>query len=201
MGVSLYLTVDGVTGASLEQHHEGAVECSTWSWGLTSDGNHFGGGRGSGKARLDELVLTMPTTGALPQLLALCATGRVARQAVLTATSGGPEPHTWLRVTLTDVAVTRVATAASTPEQRSDDEVHLGFRTVTLEHIAQAPDGSALPATVFAWDARRQRAIGDATSELKAGEDHDPGHDGKKGHKGKRNHPKVKAKGMARLLD
>jgi type VI secretion system secreted protein Hcp len=206
MGVSLYLTVDGVTGASLAEHHAGSIECSSWSWGLTSDGHHFGGGQGAGKARLDEVVVSMPTTAALPQLLGLCASGRHASHAMLAATSGGDVDHTWLRVTLTDIAVSRVVTAASTPQQRSDDEVHLAFATISVEHIAQGPDGQAEAATVFAWDARRQRAITTAEG-ADSGDDGGPnvsgagGSDrgGKKGRKGKQ--PKVKAKGMARLLD
>ncbi len=205
MGVSLYLTVDGVTGASLAEHHGGSIECSSWSWGLTSDGHHFGGGQGAGKARLDEVVVSMPTTAALPQLLGLCASGRHASHAVLAATNGGDVDHTWLRVTLSDVAVSRVVTAASAPQQRSDDAVHLAFATITVEHIAHDPDGQPQPATVFAWDARRQRAI-TAAEGADAGDEGDntadpdgAGRGGKKGRKGKQ--PKVKAKGMARLLD
>jgi type VI secretion system secreted protein Hcp len=208
MGVSLFLTVDGVTGASRAEHHGGSIECSSWSWGLTSDGHHFGGGQGAGKARLDEVVVSMPTTAALPQLLGLCASGRHASHAVLAATNGGDVDHTWLRVTLSDVAVSRVVTAASAAQQRSDDEAHLAFATITVEHIAHGPDGQPQPATVFAWDARRQRAIttadgADASDNVgpSVSDAGGPDQGGKKGRKGKRNQPKVKAKGMARLLD
>lgn len=188
MGVALSLTVDEVVGAGLD-HHPGAIELTGWSWGLSSDGHHFGGGQASGKARVEELVVTMPTTAALPQLLGLCASGRRVAGAMLIATSPGDPEHTWLRVTLADVVVTRVRTAASAPEQRSDDEVALAFGAVTVEHIAMGADGVALAPTTFGWNVRTQRPLdGTPTPERPSA--------GAKGKKGK-----VKAKGMARLLD
>ncbi len=189
MGVSLYLTVDGVVGSSLDEQHPQAIELTRWSWGLATDGHHLGGGQSAGKARIDELVVSMPTTAALPQLLGLCATGRHVGHAVLSATSGGQAGHTWLRVSLDDVVVTRVSTAASAPGQRSDDEVAFAFGAVTVDHIAQGADGSALPPTSFGWNVRKQRPL----SGMPAPEPQVTTGKGKKG--------KVKAKGMARLLD
>lgn len=180
MGVALFLTIDGVLGATVAAGHPGSIEVTSWSWGIANSGR---GGSGRGAPSVRELILQMPTTAALPQLLGRCATGATAPTAVLTAQSPGADPHTWLRVTMTDVTVTRVATSGSAAEQRSDDEVALSFATVVVEHIGQEPDGSAGPTSGFSWNVRKHRPL-------------NSGKDGKaKGAKA------VRPKGSARFLE
>lgn len=67
MSFNLFLTVSGVTGESVQRAHEGQIELSSWNLGVH---NHAmagpGGGGKAGKAQWDELIVTMPTTAALP---------------------------------------------------------------------------------------------------------------------------------------
>lgn len=155
---SLFLTLDGVNGESTAQGHEGAIDLDTWAFGLSSSANAGGGGGGVGRALWDQIILTMPTTAALPQLMALCASARVVHRGVLTAQSGhGEAPFVWLRLTLGDVRVAHVASGASAPGDSSEDQVGLAFGTILVEKFSQAPDGSVGDPVAFGWDVRTNR--------------------------------------------
>jgi type VI protein secretion system component Hcp len=124
-----------------------------------SAGSVSGGGAG-GRARWDEIVTTMPTTAALPQLLRLCAAGRRGKTARLFAESfGGDAAFTWLRITLSDVVVTHVTSSASSPDDSAEDQVGLGFGAIKVEKFSQGPDGSVGDPVVFAWDVVRNRGL------------------------------------------
>lgn len=161
MSVNLFLALDGVVGESTAIGHEGQIELSAWSFGVHANvGSGAGGGR-VGRPVWDEVSVSMPTTAALPQLMSLCASGRVAKTAVLSAVSEGDSPFTWLRLTLANVLVSRVGSAASALDDRSDDEAGLSFSTITVEKWSQLPDGSVGAPVTFRWDVRGNRALKD----------------------------------------
>lgn len=167
---SLFLALDGVAGESTARGHEGHVDLDTWAFGLSSTVSGGGGG-GAGRALWDQIILTMPTTAALPQLMALCAQGRTVRRGVLTAQSdGGDAPFVWLRLTLDAVRVTHVASGASASGDSSEDQVGLSFGAILVEKYSQAPDGTVGAPVSFGWDlqsGRRTRDAGTANSENK----------------------------------
>ncbi len=159
MSFNLFLTMSGVTGESVQRAHEGQIELSSWQLGVH---NHAlagpgGGGRVS-KSQWDELIVTMPTTAALPQLLGLCASGQRVAQAVLTAESVDEPRFVWLRLAMSDVVVTSVGTSASSPEDLADDEVALTFGSIVLEKFSQNHDGTSGSPVTFAWNVRKNRA-------------------------------------------
>lgn len=155
----LYLDIDGVTGESVTHGHEGAVELSSWSFGLRTAASVGGSGAGAGKTRWDTIDVTMPTTAALPQFMSLCATGRLVKHAVLRAeTASGESPFEWLRLTLTDVLVAHVASGASAPDDRSDDQASLAFSSIMIEKFSRGPDGTLGVPVTFAWNARKGKA-------------------------------------------
>lgn len=158
MGFSLFLSLDGVVGESTAIGHEGQIELSEWAFGLHNAGSGVGGGR-VGKPVWDEVSVAMPTTAALPQLMSLCASGRATKTAVLSAVSEGDHPFTWLRLTLSNVLVTRVGSAASALDDRSDDEAGLSFGAITVEKWSQLPDGSVGAPVTFRWDVRVGRSL------------------------------------------
>jgi type VI secretion system secreted protein Hcp len=172
MSFNLFLTVSGVTGESVQRAHEGQIELSSWNLGVH---NHAmagpGGGGKVGKAQWDELIVTMPTTAALPQLMGLCASGQHVEQAVLTAESVGDARFVWLRLTVSDVVVTSVGTAASSPDDLAEDEVALTFGSILLEKFSQNDDGTPGAPVTFAWSVRKNRgskASGSKASGSKA---------------------------------
>jgi len=53
------LKVDGINGESVKGGHEEEIDVLTWEWGVTQASSmHVGGGGGSGKAIVEDLIIT-----------------------------------------------------------------------------------------------------------------------------------------------
>jgi type VI secretion system secreted protein Hcp len=70
----------------------------------------------------------------------------------------GDARFVWLRLTVSDVVVTSVGTAASSPDDLAEDEVALTFGSILLEKFSQNDDGTPGAPVTFAWSVRKNRA-------------------------------------------
>src|SRR6478736_324536 len=69
------LELDGIKGESKDEAHAGAIEVSSFSWGVTNSTTLGGGGGGAGKATFKEFTITKKTDASCPELFIRCATG------------------------------------------------------------------------------------------------------------------------------
>jgi type VI secretion system secreted protein Hcp len=138
---SWFLRIEGITGDSVIQGHEGAIEVSSWSWSI-SNKHGLATGAGAEHAVLHDLVVTAPLGSASLQLIQTCALGRQPASASLTGVRLGAQPFTFLRYDLMRVSIESVSQAAA-EEGGVDDQVVLQFRGLKATFTKQNPDGSS----------------------------------------------------------
>jgi type VI secretion system secreted protein Hcp len=160
-----FLKIDGIQGESQDAKHQGEIEVRGFSFGESQAGTMaFGGGGGAGKVRMDDFRFWMPVNKASPKLLLACATGEHFKQAVLTCRKAGKEQQEFLKVTLTDLLVSRFGlefpSPSGLPAPDADspaltipaggswsgpgpvNAVSLNFAVVEVEYKEQKADGS-----------------------------------------------------------
>ena len=88
-GITMHLKIDGIGGDSKRKAYAGPIEVIAWSWSLTNPtcfgSRDFGRCGNVARVNLQDLTLTKFQDGATAGLLDAAATGRVFKQAVLTA--------------------------------------------------------------------------------------------------------------------
>lgn len=142
MGSTWFLAAAGVDGDSTVEGHENELDVSAWHWGISQIRSPAGGGAGSGRPVLADLVVTIASTAGALQLIDLCATGRSIQTGRLTGVRAGESAFTFLRYEMQRLAVTSV-TQATTENGSLTHEVALAFRSVRAIFTPQQPDGSA----------------------------------------------------------
>ncbi len=139
MSTTWYLAVEGVTGDSLTEGHEGELEVGSWNWGLTNERSP-NSLAASGRPVLADLVVSVPSSSGTLQLLQFCATGRQAESAVLSGVRDGAG-FAFLKYELQRASVASV-------NQVTDDGGELTnlaafrFRGMAATLITPNPDGS-----------------------------------------------------------
>ena len=153
--VNILLKIAGVDGESLVFNHEGEIDVLTWSWGMAQSGTmHVGGGGGSGKPMVEDVVLTKYVDRASPDLMLACLNGTHFSEAILTvAASSGDASFDYIVITMEPVLVTSVATGGNEEYGRITENVTLNFAKVTFSYIPIDPQtGEPLEPIKFTWN-------------------------------------------------
>jgi type VI secretion system secreted protein Hcp len=157
--VDMYLKLTGIPGESVAIQHKDEILIESYSMGMSmplTTGST--GGTTTGKAVFDEVQFTKRTDRSTPALMLSCANGTHIAEAVLSLRKPGAESFLFMRVTLSDVIVTRFLNAASASDTTPMESFSLNFRKIKVEHIRQNPDGSTAIST-FAWDLALNRSF------------------------------------------
>ena len=76
MANNLFMEIDGIPGESEQDGYEGLVQIESWSWAMDQEGSaHRGGGSGTGRVDVGDLVVTKYTDKSTPIMYTKCATG------------------------------------------------------------------------------------------------------------------------------
>jgi type VI secretion system secreted protein Hcp len=152
--MAVFLTLDGIPGESVDDHHAGEIDVAAWSLGVTNPASTHGGagGGGAGRATFMDLQVTKRLDRASPLLMLAVAAGRHVRSGRLTVTSGGHRPVEYLRVELEDVQVTSCLLADPSDPDRPMENVSLAYGKIHVAYTQQSPTGGAGAVTEFAWD-------------------------------------------------
>lgn len=140
------LELDGIKGESTDDAHRGAIEISSFSWGV-SNSSTIGGGGTAGKATFKEFTVTKKTDASCPELFIRCATGQHIPSAVLHVRKAGTagKPETYLKITLTDVLVSSYLSegSAGTPGNTVPEQ-SISFSYAKIEYEYTTADGTAI---------------------------------------------------------
>lgn len=134
-----YLVIPGIRGDSEALQHEGAIEVTSWTFGIAQLPT---GGTGS-SGRQGRPQFTAASFGsrggrASPLLLEFCATGRPVDEAVFTQEPGtGRAGSTEAR--FSDARIINYSVIGDDDERR--DDFQLSFARVTFTVRGQLPDG------------------------------------------------------------
>lgn len=143
MAVDMFLIIDGVKGESTDSKHKEAIDVLAWSWGVSNSGSaHIGGGRGSGKANVQDLSVTKYIDKATTSLLLSCCTGKHYDKAELIVRKAGDKPLEYLVIKLEEVLISSVSTGGSGGEDRLTENLTLNFAKVNVVYQAQKKDGT-----------------------------------------------------------
>ncbi|MCY1349840.1 type VI secretion ATPase, ClpV1 family [compost metagenome] len=110
-------------------------------------------GGGAGKATVSDLSFEHFIDRASPNLMKYCLTGKHINEAVLVVRKAGGNPLEYLKLTMTDVLVTKVAPKGSVDDEvRMREKVALSFSKVKQEYVVQNAQGGSGGAVTAGYD-------------------------------------------------
>lgn len=152
MAVDMFLKCDDLKGESIDSVHKGTIDVLAWSWGMSQSGTtHSGPGAGAGKVNIQDISITKYVDAASPFLQLFCCNGKHIGTATLIVRKAGTTPLEYIKIEMTDLIVSSVATGGSGGEDRLTENVSLNFATVKFEYTPQKTDGSGDTAKDYTW--------------------------------------------------
>ena len=157
MAADIFAKIGDIKGESIDDKHKDEIEVLSFSWGVTNQVIHSGGGgSGAGKATFQDLSFVHNVDKASPQLLRACATGMHIKDAVITHRKAGKGQQEYMIVKLNDVLITGVQHGGSGGQPYSES-VSMAFAKVHLEYKPQKPDGSLDAGVHFKYDLKSNK--------------------------------------------
>lgn len=152
MAVDMFLKCTDLPGESVDSVYKGSIDVLAWSWGMSQSGTtHAGPGAGAGKVNVQDLSLTKWVDKSSPKLQLFCCNGKHIPTALLVVRKAGEHPLEYIKITMSDIIISSVATGGSGGEDRLTENVSLNFATVKFEYTPQKPDGSGDTAVPYTW--------------------------------------------------
>jgi type VI secretion system secreted protein Hcp len=109
-----FLKVDGIKSESADLKHKGEIDVMNFSWGAFQGGSQAtGGGGGTGKVHFTDISIVKRTDASSPLLMLACANGSHYKLVTISMRKAGRDALEYLKITLTDVLVTKYQTASS----------------------------------------------------------------------------------------
>jgi len=153
MAQDIFLKIDGIEGESQDSSHKNEIEVLDWSWKISQASSmHSGSGGGAGKATVDDLSFTHRVDKSSPNLMKYCLTGKHIAEAKLTVRKAGGNPLEFLKITMTDVIVSRVQPSGQSSEDAIHEQVSLAFSKVKQEYAVQNAQGGSAGAITAGYD-------------------------------------------------
>lgn len=154
MALDMFMKIATVPGESKDKTHPGEIDVLSWSWGATQSGStHTGTGGGAGKANFHDIAFTHYIDKGSPVLLQKLAKGTHIADAILTVRKAGDTPIEYLKITMSEVIVSSIATGGSGGEDRLTESVTLNFAKFDVEYSQQKDAGGGAEAPVVAkWN-------------------------------------------------
>ncbi|MDK3026259.1 Hcp family type VI secretion system effector [Cupriavidus taiwanensis] len=154
MAQDIFLKINGIDGESQDSSHKNEIEVLAWDWSIEQQSTmHAGSGGGAGKATVSDLSFEHFIDRASPNLMKYCLTGKHINEAVLVVRKAGGNPLEYLKLTMTDVIVTRVSPKGSVEDEvRMREKVALSFSRVKQEYVVQNAQGGSGGAVTAGYD-------------------------------------------------
>jgi len=156
MSNDCFLKLAGIAGESPDSTHKGEIDVIEWEWDATqSSSMHSGSGGGAGKATVHDLTFDHYMDRSSPNLLKYCLTGKHIESATMTVRKAGAKPLEFLKLTMTDVIVTRVAPLLKASMDRPRETVCLSFAKVKQEYTIQNQQGGSGGTVTMSFDIQK----------------------------------------------
>ncbi|WP_420993104.1 Hcp family type VI secretion system effector [Cupriavidus sp. 30B13] len=160
MSEDIFLKLAGIDGESADARHPNEIEVLTWDWSVSQpSGMHEGSGGGAGKCSVDDLTFEHYVDRATPTLVQYCLAGKHIDTAVLVMRKAGGAPLEYLKITMEDVLVTRVAVAGNHNMAMPREEVRLSFARVRHDYVLQNAQGGSAGTVGARYDIKANKAI------------------------------------------
>ncbi|MGF6774726.1 type VI secretion system secreted protein Hcp [Paraburkholderia sp. GAS199] len=160
MAQDIFIRISGIDGESQDSSHKNEIEATSWSWQILQQSDmHVGSGGGAGKATVEDLAFEHFVDRASPNLMKYCLTGKHIEEAVLTVRKAGGSPLEYLKLTMSDVLVTRVHPSGSNTDNGIRERVRLSFAKVKQEYVVQNAQGGSGGAVTAAYDIKLNKEV------------------------------------------
>src|SRR5262249_24450656 len=108
--VDYFLKLDGIEGESSDHIHKGEIELLSFTIGGQHSGSGAGGsgGAGTGRVQVHDMVVVKQVDKATPKLFLAFTSHQHIKKAEITARKAGGTQADYLRISLSDVVVTRI---------------------------------------------------------------------------------------------
>lgn len=151
MASDIFLKIDGITGESQDSKHLGEIDITAWSWSVLQEGRMMAGsGGGAPKATANDMELIHQIDRASPGLMTACFIGRRFPQAILTLRKAGGLPLDFMKITLSDVLITKVNPSGGGGGHF--EQIHLSFAKIKQEYLMQNANGGSAGTVVGSFD-------------------------------------------------
>ena len=164
MATECFLKIEGpdLTGEAQTDGHADEIDVLSWSWGLSQSGAmHQAGGRGTGKASVQDLKVTKSVDAASPKLVLACLSGTQFRSATLTCLRvvGDGSRIPYVVVVMQRVIITAVDDGGSSGDEPLVEGLSLNFAEVIVRYTKQNQDGSAGEEVAIGWSIRENKRL------------------------------------------
>lgn len=144
MAQDMFLKLTGISGESQDVNHKDEIEVLDWTWQISQQSAmHAGSGGGAGKATVSDLSFDHYVDRASPNLFKYCVTGKHIDTAILVVRKAGGNPLEYLKITMCDVIVTRVAPTLYSTMARPREKISLSFARVKQDYVIQNQQGGS----------------------------------------------------------
>jgi type VI secretion system secreted protein Hcp len=157
-----FLKLDGIEGESSDDKHKGEIELLS----LSLSGQHTGtgasgsGGSGTGRVQIHDLVVNKKVDKATPKLLLAFTSHQHIKKAEISVRKAGGLQNDYLKITLSDVVVTRVMHSGSASSHViPTEQLSLNFAKIEMEYKEQKADGSMGGAVKAGWDLAAHKKV------------------------------------------
>jgi type VI secretion system secreted protein Hcp len=138
----IFIKIDGITGESQDAAHPDEIEVLSWNWTITQQSSlHAGSGGGTVKASASALQFMHSIDRASPILAGQCFQGKHIPKAVLSMRKAASTVLDYLRITINDVIISRVESAAG--GGLALEHVALSFARMKKEYVLQSATGGS----------------------------------------------------------
>jgi type VI secretion system secreted protein Hcp len=156
--VDYFLKIDGIEGESRDAIQKGIIQIESFSWGAQQSGtSSHGGGMGAGKVAMQDFHFAMRVNKASPKLMLACASGQHIKSATLLCRKAGKEQQEYLKVSFSDLLVSKYETGGSVADVVPMDRITLNFVKVEFEYKEQKRDGTLGGTVKSHWDLKANK--------------------------------------------
>lgn len=158
MAWDAYMTVEGVSGESKREGHEGEIEIISFNFGASNPSSvGVGGGGGTGTVNLSEFSVVKKTDAASAELFQHCCSGEhfPTGKVTLYKSGGGGGALDYLVYEFEELYVSSIQWSGSDSGDPVPEEiVQFSFGKVEITYAEQNPDGTRGGDHLGSWDVR-----------------------------------------------
>jgi len=135
----MFLKIAGVTGEAQDHDHKGQIEVVSWSWGLQAPAAMGGAASTTGRAALQELVVTKRVDRSTPTLMQFVRNHKVVSEVILTVRKAGATPLEYLKIELSNARITSLTTHSESADLI--ERIQLGCTKIRVTYTPQGAAG------------------------------------------------------------
>jgi type VI secretion system secreted protein Hcp len=155
MAVNFYLKLEGITGESQDDVHNGEIEVMSWSFNETQSATaHEGTGSAGGRVSVGDMHFVKKADLSTVPLMQYCTTGKHIPTAMLSCykAAGDGNRVKYLHYDLEKVYISSIQQGGSDGTEVPTESFSLNFATFKTTYKQQNPDGTEGAAPEFGWN-------------------------------------------------